>query len=283
MLIRKVADCSIVRFLSVLTLLACFLLAGACKGSTAGQKNSDVSYFPLFSEQSFTLPDSLLYFYNIIDARGIALSGGEFSVYLKYPVFRSEIRKIRKLVDWLDNEVFILAHNGREDNATIRNIFKADYPGYANYTLNSWLATEETTKMGCMQESLAVEVVMNSEIITMKVHHKGYWGGANGDDIVRYAMFDKNYNRIDVINIIEHDKIEEFNRLLIAEYNKNIDPWRDYDTNYKLNPDHMALIPEGVIVIYPGYAHAEGQPTMNVSLSKFIHLFKPQYRKMYNS
>lgn len=204
-------------------------------------------------------------------------------MYLKYPVFRSEIRKIRKLVDWLDNEVFILAHNGREDNATIRNIFKADYPGYANYTLNSWLATEETTKMGCMQESLAVEVVMNSEIITMKVHHKGYWGGANGDDIVRYAMFDKNYNRIDVINIIEHDKIEEFNRLLIAEYNKNIDPWRDYDTNYKLNPDHMALIPEGVIVIYPGYAHAEGQPTMNVSLSKFIHLFKPQYRKMYNS
>lgn len=204
-------------------------------------------------------------------------------MYLKYPVFRSESRKIKKLVEWLDDEVFILTHNGSEDNATIRNKFKADYPGYANYTLNSWLATEETTKMGCMRESLAVELLMNSEIITMKVHHKGYWGGANGDDVVRYTMFDKDYNRIDVRSIIEHDKIDDFNRLLIAEYEKNIYPWRDYDTNYKLNPDHMALIPEGLVVIYPGYAHAEGQPTMNVSLSKFIHLFKPQYRKMYDS
>lgn len=261
----------------------CVLITGSCKKSTPDLRNIGVSYYPLYSDRSFAVAESLQYFFNSIDVRGTALSGGEFSVYLKYPIFRSEDKKIERLVDWLDDEVFILAHNGREDNATIRNMFKADYPGYANYTLNSWLATEETTKMGCMQESLAVEVVMNSEIITMKVHHKGYWGGANGDDIVRYTMFDKDYNQMDVRKMIEHVKIEDFNRLLIAEYNKNIDPWRDYDTHYKLNPDHMALIQEGLIVIYPGYAHAEGQPTMYVSLSKFIHLLKPQYRKMYNS
>lgn len=256
---------------------------GACKNDIRDINKTNKFFPPLYTDRPYTTPDSLQYFYNSLDARGKALSGGEFSVFLKYPVLRSESRNLSKLVDWLDDEVFILAHNGREDNATIRNMFKADYPSYANYTLNSWLATEETTKMGCIQESLAVEVVMNSEIITMKVHHTGYWGGANGDDMVRYTMFDKDYNRVDVRSVIENDKIAEFNRLLIAEYEKNIDPWRDYDTNYKLNPDYMALIQEGLIVIYPGYAHAEGQPTMYVSLNKFIHMLKPQYRKMYNS
>lgn len=266
-----------------IALATLLLLTGSCQRSDPDSLSSDMQYYPLFSDKAFALPDTLHYFYNTIDARGIAPSGGEFSVYLKYPVLRSEDKNVMKLVNWLEDEIFILAHSGNDDNAALRKRFKADYPAYANYTLNSWLATEETTKMGCLRESLAVELVMNSEIITMKVHHKGYWGGANGDDVVRYTMFDKDYNRIDVRSIIEHDKIDDFNRLLIAEYEKNIDPWRDYDTNYKLNPDHMALIPEGLVVVYPGYAHAEGQPTMNVSLSKFIHLFKPQYRKMYDS
>ncbi len=264
-------------------LVICFLLITTCKGSTPDMNNKDVTYYPLYSDKPFALPDSLHYFYNIVDARGTALSGGEFFVYLKYPVFRSESKNIGKLVDWLDEEVFILGDNGDQDNEVIRKRFKADYPAYANYTLNSWLSNEEITKMGCMQESLAVEVVLNTVVITMKTHHKGYWGGANGDDYVHYAMFDEKYDQIDIRSLIELGRQDEFNKMLITEYNKNIVPWRDYDDNYKLNPDDLALIPEGLIAVYFGYAHAEGQPTMLIKPDKFVRFLKPQYRGIFDA
>lgn len=266
-----------------IALATLLLLTGSCQRSDPDSLSSDMQYYPLYSDKEFTLPDTLHYFYNTIDARGIALSGGEFSVYLKYPVFRSEDKNVMKLVDWLDDQIFILGHNGNDDNAALRKRFKADYPAYANYTLNSWLATEETTKMGCMQESLAVEVVLNSEIITMKTHHKGYWGGANGDDYVHYAMFDRKLNQIEFSSLIEPGKQDEFNQLLIAEYNRNIVPWRDYDDSYKLNPDDLALTPYGLIALYSGYAHAEGQPTMIIKPDKFTDLLKPQYRGIYDA
>lgn len=259
------------------------LLTGSSMRSDPDSLSSAMQYYPLYSDKAFALPDTLHYFYNTIDARGIALSGGEFSVYLKYPVFRSEDKNIMKIVNWLDDEIFILAHNGTEDDANIRQKFKADYPAYANYTLNSWLAIEETTKMGCMQESLSVEVVLNSEVITIKTHHKGYWGGANGDDYVHYAMFDEKYNQIEIMSLIEPGKQDEFNRMLIAEYKRNIIPWRDYDNDYKLNPDDLALTPEGLVAVYSGYAHAEGQPTMIIKPDKFIDLLKPQYRGVYDA
>lgn len=260
----------------------CFLLFTACKGSTPDMHDKVITHYPLYSDKPFALPDSLHYFYNTIDARGTALSGGEFYVYLKYPVFRSNDKKTEKLVDWLYGEIFILSHNGSEDNAALCKRFRSDYTAYANYTLNSWLSSEETTKMGCMQESLAVEVVLNKAVITMKVHHKGYWGGAHGDDIVRYAMFDKNFSPIDAKSMIASDKTTEFNSMLIAEYKRNIDPWRDYDDNYKINPEYMAFVPDGLIVIYYGYAYAEGQPTMLIKPERFAHLMKSQYRKIYN-
>jgi ABC-type cobalt transport system substrate-binding protein len=267
----------IIRFVLVISML--FIVT--CKRSDRDFKKTDTPYYPVYIDQPFTVPDTLHYFYNTVNANGIALSGGEFSVFLKYPVFRSEDKKIERLVDWLDDEVFILAHNGRDDKVAIRNRYKANYSGYANYTLNSWLATEETTKMGCMQESLAVEVAMNSEIITVKVHHKGYWGGAHGDDNVKYVMFSKSFEPISTISIIHPSKINELNRMLISEYKKNIEPWRDYDDDYKTSPDYMALVPEGLIVIYPGYANAEGQPTMMIKPKKFVHLLKPLHKSMY--
>jgi len=259
------------------------LLNSAFEGSVHNIHNQNVAYYPLFSGKPFTLPDSLQYFYNTVDARGIALSGGEFYVHLKYPVFRSEDKKIERLVDWLDQEIFILGHNGNDDDEVLRKRFKADYPGYANYTLNSWLSSEETTKMGCMRESLAVEVVLNTEVITMKTHHKGYWGGANGDDYVHYVMFDKNFNQTDFRTLVEDGKLDEFNLMLISEYEKNIVPWRDYGEYYKLNPDDLALIPEGLIAVYIGYVGAEGQPTMLIEPEKFIHFLKPKYRGIYDA
>jgi len=268
---------------AAIALATLLLLTGSCQRSDPDSLSSAGQYYPLYSDKAFILPDTLHYFYNSIDARGIALSGGEFSVYLRYPVFRSEDKIVLKLVDWLDDQIFILGHNGNDDNAALRKRFKADYPAYANYTLNSWLATEETTKMGCMQESLAVEVVLNSEIITIKTHHKGYWGGANGDDYVHYAMFEKKFNQVELRSLIEPGKLNEFNRMLIAEYKRNIVPWRDYDDSYKLNPDDLALIPDGLIAVYSGYAHAEGQPTMIIKSDKFVHLLKPQFRGMYDA
>jgi len=251
------------------------------KRQCEGRELALTSLFQLFSDRPFPLPDSLQYFYNTVDVRGIALSGGEFYVHLKYPVFRSEDKKIERLVDWLDQEMFILGHNGNDDNDALHKRFKSDYTAYANYTLNSWLSSEETTKLGCMQESLAVVVILNSEVITMKTHHKGYWGGANGDDYVHYVMFDKNYNQADIRTLVEDGKLDEFNQMLMAEYKKNIVPWRDYDDNFKLNPDDLALIPEGLIAVYFGYAHAEGQPTMIIKPGKFVHLMKSQYRNIY--
>lgn len=279
---RKEELKSLLIYIAGFVLLICTLQNTACKGSTPDMDNKDITYYPLYSDKPFALPDSLHYFYNTIDVRGTALSGGEFFVYLKYPIFRSEEKKIEKLIDWLDDEIFILGDNGNEENEVLRNRFKADYPAYANYTLNSWLSNEESTYMGCMRESLAVEVVLNAEVITMKVHHSGYWGGAHADDIVQYAMFDRDYNPIDAKSIIASDKTSEFNSLLIAEYKRNIEPWRDYDDNYKINPEYMAFDPNGLIVVYFGYAHAEGQPTMLIKPEKFDHLLKYQYRKIYD-
>jgi len=270
-------------FSLVIALVILLLLIGACKWSDPGLDSTNVTYYPLYSGNHFTISDSLQYFYNSVDGRGIALSGGEFFVYLKYPVFRSEDKKTEKLVKWLDDQIFILGHNGNDDNAALRKRFKADYPAYANYTINSWLSSEETTKMGCMRESLAVEVVLNTDVITMKTHHKGYWGGANGDDYVHYVMFDKIYNQTDFRILVKDGKLDEFNQMLIAEYKKNIVPWRDYDDNYKLNPDDLALIPEGLIAVYFGYARAEGQPTMLIKPDKFLRFLKPQYRRIYDA
>ena len=115
----------------------------------------------------------------------------------------------------------------------------------------------------------------------MKVHHKGYWGGAHGDDIVKYKMFDKEYNSIDAESIIKSDKAKDFYRMIISEYNRKIEPWRDYDDDYKMHPDYMALIPEGLIVVYQGYAQAEGQPTMLIEPRSYVHLLKSQYQSMY--
>ena len=266
-----------------IALVILLLLIGSCKRSDPGLESTNVTYYPLYFVKQFTIPDTLQYFYNTIDARGTALSGGEFFVYLKYPVFRSESKNIGKLVDWLDDQIFVLVDNGQEDTEVIRKRFKADYPAYANYTLNSWLSNEESTYMGCIQESLAVEVVLNTDVITMKTHHKGYWGGANGDDNVHYMMFDKNYNQIDIRSLIEDGKQDEFNQMLITEYNKNIVAWREYDDNYKLNPDDLALIPEGLIAVYFGYVHAEGQPTMLIKPDKFVRFLKPQYRGIFDA
>ena len=125
----------------VIALVILLPLIGACKRSDPDLKSTDVHYYPLYSDQPFILPDTLHYFYNTVDARGIALSGGEFFVYLKYPVFRSEDKKIERLVDWLNDEVFILSHNCKDNEVVIRNRYKTNYSCYANYTLNSWLAT----------------------------------------------------------------------------------------------------------------------------------------------
>ncbi len=254
---------------------------GSDKQQRAAQELAFPSVFPLFSGKPFALPDTLQYFYNTIDSRGIALSGGEFSVYIKYPVFRSEDDNASKLVSWLQEQIFILAHEGAQDNTSLRKLFNNNYTAYANYVLNSWLSTEETTYTGCMQERLSVEVVLNSQIITMKVHHKGYWGGAHGDDIVSYAMFDKEFNAISPKSIICHEKLAAFHKLLLTEYELNIEPWRDYDIAYKSNPEYLALVPEGLIVTYSGYAYAEGQPAMLIKPVKFINLLKPEFRLIY--
>lgn len=116
-----------------IALATLLLLTGSCKRSDPDSLSTVIQYYPLYSDKAFALPDTLHYFYNTIDARGIALSGGEFFVNLKYPVFRSEDKNVMRLVDWLDDQIFILGHNGNDDNAALRKRFKADYPAFANY------------------------------------------------------------------------------------------------------------------------------------------------------
>jgi len=236
--------------------------------------------YPPLAPGKIPLPDTLQYFYVSLDYRGNALSTGEFSVKLKYPVFRFAEEAAQRYETWLLNQVFILGSNTEHEEIQQYKIAK-DIPGYAQSCLDSWLSGEETRYMGCIQESLAVEVALNARIVTLSVTHGGFWGGAHGDDSVQHYMFDADFNPIDPYSVFEPSQVEHFKKLLISEYDRQVDSIRDYDEEYKLNPDSFALIPEGLVAHYYGWSFAEGKPEVSIDTSKFLNYLKPEYRDMY--
>ena len=268
----------------------CSLVAIASSQSNNDNMGKDTSkstnatlVYPLFIDEPFQVPDTLQYSYSSNEAKGTALSGGVFSVFLNYPIFRSDDAKVKKIIPWLDEQIFVLADEGLSDTDSLPALFKSDYAAYANHTLNSWLSIEEITLMGCMQESISVEVVLNSIILTMRMRHKGYWGGARGDDNQTYTMFDKDFNVIEPMAVIDSTKQIKFKQLLIKEYNKQIHPWENYGNEYKSTPDYFALTRAGLIVQYSGYSFVEGNPQMHVKKDKIIDYLKPEYQVIYKS
>lgn len=245
-------------------------------------KIANPAFYHLFSEEPFEMADTLHYFYNTFITRGVPISTGDFHIYMHYPVFRSEDTNTLKLVYWLDDYLFDLMDVYYEKQDLVRNRFWHNHPAHANYVLNSWLSHEDSSKMGCLYDSLTVQVVLNSELITFRIHSRGYWGGAHGGDYAVYQMFDRNYDEFELRNAVLPEKMAEFNQLILNEYNRNIKPWRDYDTRYRINPEYFAFIPEGIVAIYGGYAYAEGNPSMQIPKEKFIHLLKPQYHRIFD-
>lgn len=228
--------------------------------------------------------NSLDYAYKVVHKNGIPKSSGDFSIYIKYPVFSDD--KMENLNNWVLNQTYSLyfedENDTGNDNEQCFLKYGTDVNAYASFVLHSWLIGKESTWLGCMKESLAVEVVLNTAaLITMKVSHYGYWGGANGDNTVEYTMFDKDLNKIEPKSVILPEKIHNFNNLLVKEYGHQIDSWYDYGDDYKTNPYNMALTPKGFVVIYFGRSHAEGYPTMTIKPKKFTDWIKPEYKMIY--
>lgn len=237
--------------------------------------------YPPFTKAAIPLPDTLQYFYGTHDYRGQALSTGDFFVYLKYPVFRLAAQAAKRYETWLLDQVFTLGSNAEE--VEILSYKKAkDIPAYAQSCLNSWLSGEETQIMGCLQDSLAVEVALNNEVVTLSVTKGGYWGGAHGDASQQHYMFDKDFNPIKPYSVFESSQVDLFKKLLISEYDRQVDPGREYSEDYKLNPDSFALVPEGIIAHYFGWSNAEGKPVVFIETSKFSQFLKPEYWEMYS-
>ena len=245
----------------------------------SGTPGSQLTY-PPFTKAAIPLPDTLQYFCSTHDYRGQALSTGDFFVYLKYPVFRLAAQAAKRYETWLLDQVFTLGSNAEE--VEILSYKKAkDIPAYAQSCLNSWLSGEETQIMGCLQDSLAVEVALNNEVVTLSVTKGGYWGGAHGDASQQHYMFDRDFNAIEPYTVFEPSQVDAFKKLLISEYERQVEPWQEYGEEYKLNPDSFALVPKGIIAHYFGWSNAEGKPVVFIETSKFNQFLKPEYREMY--
>lgn len=239
--------------------------------------------YPLFSGKPFPLPDTLQYFYNTIDARGKALSGGEFFVKIKYPIIRSDNKKAKIFENWFREQIFQLALQDIPEIEDEAAYFGNNFTAYANQTLNSWLSYEESTYTGCIQESLAVEIILNSKILTFKVSQRGYWGGAHGGSTNVYTMFDLDFNMINLKSLIEPDMFDDFQKLMIKEYDLQVDPFRDYDDNYKSNPESCGLTPSGLISQYYSYVYAEGNPQVIIPYRKILPYLKSEYQDVFSN
>lgn len=249
---------------------------------TAGKSPASPSLaYPPLTPGEIPLPDTLQYFYVTHDYRGNALSTGEFSVKLKYPVFRLSEVAAQRYETWLLNQVFILESNAGKEEIQKYKIAK-DISGYAQSCLDSWLSGEETRYTVCIQESLAVEVALNARIVTLSVTHGGYWGGAHGDDSVQHYMFDADFNPVDPYSVFESSQVGNFKKLLISEYDRQVHSNSSYDEDYKLNPDSFALVPDGLIAHYCGSCHADGKPVVSIATSEFLNYLKPEYREIYS-
>lgn len=270
-----------------LLILICIVIALCLKhrdkGDASGSMATPSVVYPLFSGKPFPLPDTLQYFYNTIDTRGKALSGGEFFVKIKYPIIRSENKNAQKMENWLRGQIFQLALESIPQIEDEAAYFGNNYTAYANATLNSWLSYEESTYIGCMQESLAVEIILNSKVLTFKVSHSGYWGGAHGDRTEAYTMFDQDFNMLHLNSLIEPDKFDDFQKLMIQEYDLQVDPFRDYDDNYKSNPESCGLSSSGMISQYFSYDYAEGNPQVIIPYLKILPYLKSEYQDVFSN
>ncbi len=260
--------------------LATLCLAGLVYYHFSLQNDSaEVKAEPLFTydpgpASALPIGDSLQYFYNQVECRGTAFSSGEFFVRLKHPVFRTRDSRIKKLEAWIQRQTYILALETEDGNETVIKKFGQDYPAYARAVLNSWLSEPESSRMGCMQESLAVEIVLNTQVLTLKVTHGGYWGGAHGSQSVRYAMFDRNFDPLEMSAVFRAEALPEFKKLLMAEYDRQVNSYYDYGPKHKGNPSSFGLTREGCVAQYEGYSHAEGNPAVFIPYSKFRRYLK---------
>ena len=275
------------QFLLVIALVLSCVLGAVIALTITSSNRSDFKVkimhqltYPLLVPSLYSLPDSVQYFYSNLEYRGVALSSGEFFVKIRYPIFRLPRVAAKRYEDWLLDEIFILGSNAPEKEIQEYKS-RGDVEGYAQSCLNSWLADDEARYLGCLQESLAVNVEMNDAIVTLKVTHGGYWGDAHGDASVQHYMFDQNFQLLEPFFIISKEYLEDFKRLLIEEYHSQIQGYREYPEDYILCPDSFALTPGGLIAHYFGWSSAEGKPTVLIETKKFLKFLKQEYRAIY--
>jgi hypothetical protein len=84
-------------------------------------------------------------------------------------------------------------------------------------------------------------------------------------------MFDKYYNVVTLQSVIEPSKQTDFQNMMVREYDLQVDPFRDYDDDYKSNPESCGLISHGLISQYSSYDYAEGNPQVFIP----VHVLNP--------
>ncbi|MDP3113666.1 MAG: hypothetical protein Q8M98_02710 [Candidatus Cloacimonadaceae bacterium] len=215
----------------------------------------------------------------IVNVSGIAKTTGEFSIYISYPVFSSDSVDVTKLIEHVMKQIGDRDAGDFDYLLTKEN--KYDVQAFADGILDSWVTFEEPAFIGSIYDSLFIKVVLNTDLITLYKRHKGFWGGAHGDESIEYTMFDRDFHIIKSYDIILPNRRDRFKKLLEKEFNRQLKD--DLRKGYpdKSNPVFFVLVPDGMIVQYMGECYADGNPLMLIKPEKFMDFIKPQYRKIY--
>ncbi len=231
---------------------------------------SCLSILPLNAVEGLMLgsqADTLYYYSTDLRIEGLSARNTKYKISAQYPVFTNmdEFHKhnLEKYTYELMSEI-LLHHILENDKIDFGN----DIVALANAVMQDWLSKDAYNSVYRMEDSICVEIVLNSEITTFKVSHWGDWSGAHGYYTEDYYMLDKNLHPIEHTSIINPNKLSQFNTLLMNEFDHKKYDHRVYDERWLLNPDMYALTREGLVVIYYGSSTVEGNPQTLIPIEK---------------
>jgi hypothetical protein len=233
------------------------------------------------SEQVEFRADSLSYTYSYVNKSGVPKPDRDYSIYLRYPAIPDSVSAKDKYYAWLLPQLFSLYNESNVDNEDCMSKYGTNLDAYAAYVMRFWESVEEYSWMGVMWDSLTVDVVLNTDLLTFKTYSSGFYGGANADRETEYTIMDRQFNIVDFKSLLIARTLPAYEKLLMQEYKKQIDAPYDYGRQYITEPSSIGLLPGGLVVVYSGRSHAEGYPTMAIEPDKFIYLLKPEYQTIY--
>lgn len=256
-----------------LIVFACLIMASQSKQTI----NPVSSAYP-----SSSPPDSLYYYYNEIRSEGLSARETPYTISVKYPVALNVHESKRQLFNDYINEIVNSKLGGHLSDKD-RVDSKYDHTALIDAVMQAWLTDDYTNQIICMEDSITIEVVLNSDVLTLKTSHWGYWGGAHGDYTEEYLMLDKDLMPIDQSAIIDPQKLSRFNILLSSEFDHTNHTFRTYTQQQITNPDEYALTRDGLIVVYYGSCTAEGNPQTLIKSEKIADLLASPYREVFRA